>query len=232
MGLIDLKEIFEELKIQKDIPESILKEMLVEKAAKKNYILSSVKGDYEKAIFREFKKFLDEKVEEERSEFLEVIILGADCFSCNQLEKDILGVLSETGIKASLNHITDPRIAQYGILPPPALIINGKVKSKGIISPKSMIKKWLEETCKLNNSSGDQLKPSDVQKLLPGTNRKECGLLSCLAFAFKLVDRKIEIVKCPPLFSDQFKEKRNVLLETFKNAGLKVPPEFLESGRS
>ena len=75
-----------------------------------------------------------------------MIILGTGCFSCNQLEKDVLAVLSETGIKAGLNHITDPNlIAQYGIIPPPALIINDKVKSKGTIPPKSMIKKWLEE---------------------------------------------------------------------------------------
>ena len=83
-----------------------------------------------------------------------------------------------------------------------------------------------------NYSEGDQLKPSDIQKLLPGTNCKECGFRSCLAFAFKLVDQKIEVIKCLPLFSDQFKEKRKVLLETLKNAGLKVPPEFLESVRS
>jgi ArsR family metal-binding transcriptional regulator len=82
-----------------------------------------------------------------------------------------------------------------------------------------------------NYSSGDQLKPSDVQKLLPGTNCKECGFRSCLAFAFKLVDEKVEIVKCLPLFSDQFKDKRKVLLETLHNAGLKVPPEFVESER-
>jgi len=46
------------------------------------------------------------------------------------------------------------------------------------------------------------------------------------------VDEKIEILKCTPLFSDQFKEKRKVLLETLQNAGLKVPAEFLESERS
>jgi ArsR family metal-binding transcriptional regulator len=80
-----------------------------------------------------------------------------------------------------------------------------------------------------NYSSGDQLKPSDIQKLLPGTNCKECGFRSCLAFAFKLVDEKVEIVKCLPLFSDLYQAKRKVLLETLKNAGLKVPPEFLES---
>ena len=83
-----------------------------------------------------------------------------------------------------------------------------------------------------NYSEGDQLKPSDIQKLLPGTNCKECGFRSCLAFAFKLVDQKIEVVKCLPLFSDAFKEKRKVLLEILQNAGLKVPLEYLESERS
>jgi hypothetical protein len=146
VGLIGLKEVFEELKNQREKPESVLKEMLVERAARGNYIPDSIKEEYRKALFREFKKFLGEKVEQEKREFLEVIILGMGCFSCNQMEKDILAVLSETGIKAGLNHITDPNlIAQYGILPPPALIINGKVKSSGRVPPKPTIKKWLEE---------------------------------------------------------------------------------------
>lgn len=146
IGLIGLKEIFEELKSQKEIPESVLKERLVGRAAEKNYIPDSIKEEYEKAIFREFKKFLGEKVEEDRRGFLEVVILGPGCYSCNKLEQDVMAVLSETGIQAGLNHITDPNlIAQYGILPTPALIINGKVKSKGTLPSKSMIKKWLEE---------------------------------------------------------------------------------------
>jgi small redox-active disulfide protein 2 len=146
VGLIGLKGIFEELKGQKGRPEPELKQLLVERAGKTNYIPSSVKGEYEKALFREFKKFLGEKVEEERSEFLEVGILGPGCYSCNKLEQDVMAVLSESGIQAALNHISDPSMmAQYGILPTPALIINGKVKSSGRVPSKSMIKKWLEE---------------------------------------------------------------------------------------
>ena len=147
VGLIGLKEIFEELKPQRGRPESDLKQMLVEKAGKKNYIPHSFKEEYAKALFREFKKSLGEKVEEEeKGGFLEVAILGPGCYSCNKLEQDVMAVLSETGIQASLNHITEPKLmAQYGILPTPALIINGKVKSKGILPSKSIIKKWLEE---------------------------------------------------------------------------------------
>ena len=146
VGLIGLKEIFDELKSQGSKPESFLKEILVEKVGEKNYIPSSVKEEYGRALFREFKKILGEKVQEERGGFLEVTILGPGCYSCNKLEQDVMAVLSETGIHAGLNHITDPKLmAQYGILPTPALIISGKVKSKGTLPSKSMIKKWLEE---------------------------------------------------------------------------------------
>ena len=146
VGLIGLEEIFEELKSRREESESILKEILVDRASKKNYFAPSIKQEYEEALLREFKKFLGEKVEEERGGFLEVAILGPGCYSCNKLEQDVMAVLSESGIQAALNHITDPSlIAQYGVLSTPALVVNGKVKSKGAIPPKSMIKKWLEE---------------------------------------------------------------------------------------
>ena len=146
IGLMGLKGIFEELKSQRGKPEADLKQMLVEKTGKKNYIPNSVKGDYEKALVREFRKFLGERVEEETGGFLEVAILGPGCYSCNKLEQDVMAVLSETGIQASFNHVTDPgMMAQYGLLPTPALVINGKIKSKGTMPSKSVIKKWLEE---------------------------------------------------------------------------------------
>ena len=146
VGLVGLKEIFEELKKERDKPEAEVKTLLTQKVGRKNYIAPPVKQEYEKALFREFKKFLGEKVEEEKSGLLEVTILGPGCYSCNKLEQDVMAVLSETGIQAGLNHVSDPNlIAQYGILSTPALIINGKVKSSGRVPSKPMIKKWLEE---------------------------------------------------------------------------------------
>jgi len=57
-----------------------------------------------------------------------------------------MAVLSETGIQAALNHISDPKLmAQNGIIITPALVVNGKVKSKGTLPSKSMIKNWLEK---------------------------------------------------------------------------------------
>lgn len=146
VGLIGIKAIFDELKSEKGKPESQLKEILVEKAGRKNYIPRSVKEEYEKALFKEYQKFLGKKVEEERGEYLEILILGQGCYSCNKLEQDILALLSETKIQASLNHITDPAlISQYGRVAMPALIINGEIKSQGTLPLTSTIKKWLEE---------------------------------------------------------------------------------------
>jgi hypothetical protein len=110
IGLIGLKEIFEELKPQRRKPESLLKELLVERTGKKNYVPASSGEEYGRALHREFKKFLGEEVDEERGRFLEVTVLGPGCYSCDKLEQDVMAVLSETGIQASLNHISDPRL--------------------------------------------------------------------------------------------------------------------------
>jgi len=68
-----------------------------------------------------------------------------------------------------------------------------------------------------------ELKPTDIHKLLPGTNCKECGQTTCFAFAFKLVRKAIEIKKCSPLFSGKFLEKREVLFELLHHAGYELP---------
>jgi|TARA_Y100000031_G_scaffold148332_1_gene184504 acetyl-CoA decarbonylase/synthase complex subunit gamma len=43
-----------------------------------------------------------------------------------------------------------------------------------------------------------------IQKLLPGTNCKECGLNTCLAFAMKLAAKKADLAECPDV-SEQSK---------------------------
>lgn len=73
-----------------------------------------------------------------------------------------------------------------------------------------------------------ELKPTDIVKLLPGTNCKGCGLLTCQAFAFKLLRGQIGLEKCSSLFSDEFTEKRKLLFETLRNVGIKIPAEFVE----
>ncbi len=65
-------------------------------------------------------------------------------------------------------------------------------------------------------------RPLDIFKLLPGKNCKECGEPTCLAFAVKLVGQEIEVAKCTPLFSEEYQEKRKVLVELLHAAGYNV----------
>ena len=70
-----------------------------------------------------------------------------------------------------------------------------------------------------NYSKGADLKALDIFKLLPGTNCRQCGELTCLAFAVKLVGQDIDVMKCAPLFSGEFQGKQKVLLELLQAAG-------------
>jgi ArsR family metal-binding transcriptional regulator len=74
-----------------------------------------------------------------------------------------------------------------------------------------------------NYSMAAELKALDIFKLLPGTSCKQCGELTCLAFAVKLLGHEIEVAKCTPLFSEKYQEKRKVLVELLHAAGYNTP---------
>ena len=79
------------------------------------------------------------------------------------------------------------------------------------------------ETLKLDYQGREPIKVLDIFKLLPGTNCRQCGEPTCMAFAAKLQQDEIPIVKCPPLFTDPFQEKRERLLSLLKEAGYETP---------
>ena len=54
-------------------------------------------------------------------------------------------------------------------------------------------------------------RPLDIYKLLPGNNCKECGELTCLAFALNLVNDKVKLIQCPLLFKKEFEVNRSKL---------------------
>lgn len=52
------------------------------------------------------------------------------------------------------------------------------------------------------------LGPLEVFKLLPGKNCKECGEMTCMAFALKLINDELKLRKCPLLFTKEFEINR------------------------
>ena len=61
-----------------------------------------------------------------------VKILGSGCAKCNELESHTLEALKELGMDTEIDHIKDfAKIAEYGVMSTPALVVDGKVASYG-----------------------------------------------------------------------------------------------------
>lgn len=138
-----LKNIIEWAKGKTD--EEIIAELL-SRVEKRNYIPYSIKQTYGKALLREYKKFIGEKVEEEAIAGLQVVILGPGCAQCSSLETNVRNVMAEMNLAGDLTHVTDTKeIGRYGVMGTPALIINGKVVAVGSVPEKNKIRQWLAE---------------------------------------------------------------------------------------
>lgn len=96
---------------------------------------------------------------------------------------------------------------------------------------------WLKEKINYCYKNKDSIEPSferrqrltalDIYKLLPGTNCKRCGELTCLAFAVKLSDEQADIMKCQEIFLASYTEKRIELLRLLAASGYIVPSVFI-----
>lgn len=73
-----------------------------------------------------------EKAEAAKSEGASVKILGSGCAKCNQLEAATVEALKQLGMDTTIDHVTDfSKIAAYGVMSTPALVVDGKVVSFG-----------------------------------------------------------------------------------------------------
>jgi len=61
-----------------------------------------------------------------------------------------------------------------------------------------------------------------VYKLLPGKKCRECGEPTCMVFAVKVVQEKAKIIQCKLLFSDNYRKKKEKLMETLAEAGYNI----------
>jgi len=74
-----------------------------------------------------------------------VKILGSGCKKCQTLESRVRDLVKLNDIDASVEKVTDlSEIMNYGIMMTPALVIDEKVKSYGIIPKDDQILNWLK----------------------------------------------------------------------------------------
>ncbi len=75
---------------------------------------------------------------------MEIKVLGPGCPKCTETEKIVSEVVTETGVDASVEKITDVmKIAGYGVFTTPAVVVDGEVKSVGKVPKKEDIKSWI-----------------------------------------------------------------------------------------
>jgi small redox-active disulfide protein 2 len=73
-------------------------------------------------------------------------VLGSGCPNCIRLEKNAREAVMMAGVEAEVVKVTDyARIAAYGIMSTPGLVIDGKVVSYGRIPSPGDIAVWLSE---------------------------------------------------------------------------------------
>ena len=75
-----------------------------------------------------------------------VLVLGSGCAKCNLLEAATKSALAELGMQLTVGHVTDfSKIAAYGVMSTPALVVDGKVLISGRVPRKEELKKLLSQ---------------------------------------------------------------------------------------
>ncbi len=72
-------------------------------------------------------------------------ILGMGCANCNKLYQNALAAVKMSGQEAQVTKVEDiKKIAAYGVISTPALVVDGVVKVAGKVPKPDEIKQWIE----------------------------------------------------------------------------------------
>ena len=78
---------------------------------------------------------------------VEIRIIGKGCFFCNELRKivdDLVAELAIADAQVEQVHNVD-ELLDYGVVNPPALVVNGKLKMMGRVLVRSRVRRAREE---------------------------------------------------------------------------------------
>jgi small redox-active disulfide protein 2 len=147
VGIVGLQAALEEA-VGASLPsDEEIGQYLLEHLKSKNYIPPKAESEYAKAFLREYRKHVGEAIEAEKPQGLEVKVLGPGCPNCDKLEQMLYTVMTAEGIAGDVEHVKDlNKIAAYGMVATPALVINGEVKSVGRLPREIQLRQWLRET--------------------------------------------------------------------------------------
>lgn len=86
------------------------------------------------------------KAEKAKVSGASVKVLGSGCAKCNALEVATREALTQLGMDAAIDHVTDfAQIAAYGVMTTPALVVDGKVVFFGKVLKKDEVIQILQK---------------------------------------------------------------------------------------
>lgn len=119
-------------------------DFLFAEISRHNYIPVAAVANYRQALLQAYRFHL--RPGDQPASHPIIRIFGSGCISCNNLQKLVIEVLDAMGRAADIEQISDPdEIGRHGIVMTPALMINGQVKSGGLMPTRAQIEQWLRE---------------------------------------------------------------------------------------
>ena len=80
----------------------------------------------------------------ENARGVNIKVLGSGCKNCHTLHENIKSAVASMGLEAEVEYVTDmAKIAGYGVMCMPALVVNEKVVSMGRVLTTADIEKLL-----------------------------------------------------------------------------------------
>lgn len=119
-------------------------DFLFAEVSEKNYIPPAATDKYRQALGLAYQQYLEPG---DRPDTVPVIkIFSKDCISCDTLQKMVIEALNAAGLAADIEKIDEPdEIGRYGMIMTPALMINGKIKSTGLMPTMAQVEQWIRE---------------------------------------------------------------------------------------
>ena len=76
-----------------------------------------------------------------------ILVLGSGCVNCRRLEENVRAALAKLGDDRAVGHVTDfAKIAGYGVMATPGLVVEGKVLVSGRVPGPEELEQLLRAT--------------------------------------------------------------------------------------
>ncbi len=133
-------------------------DLIFRAVSEKNYIPAGAEDKYRQALLAGYRRHL--QADDQQEPGLVIRIFGTGCVSCNGLQDLVIEVMNGMNLAADIEQIHDPdEIGRQGILLTPALMINGQLKSAGLLPTRTRIEQWIREI--VADRTGDRAAGTD-----------------------------------------------------------------------